>query len=124
MITDGSWKASLHASTGWQDTSFNDASWANADSLGGVESSIEFLQWNADAGMYDWPGYDGISPFLSQYPLRAMKVGHVYPNAGTVSHVDALTQAAPGAEFEVKLPRTRVDAYQRRRLRSTLGARL
>lgn len=73
VITDGSWKASLHASIDWQDASFNDASWANADSLGGVESSIEFLQWNADAGMYDWPGYDGISPFLSQYHLRAIR---------------------------------------------------
>ncbi|MGH9586426.1 MAG: alpha-L-rhamnosidase C-terminal domain-containing protein [Acidobacteriaceae bacterium] len=111
VITDDSWEASLHASTGWQDTSFNDASWANADSLGGIESSIEFLQWNADAGMYDWPGYDGISPFLSQYHLQAMKVGHVYPNAGALSNVDALTQAAPGTELEVKLPQTRVDAY-------------
>ncbi|HUY81665.1 MAG TPA: alpha-L-rhamnosidase C-terminal domain-containing protein [Acidobacteriaceae bacterium] len=111
LITDRSWKASLHAANGWQDAGFNDAGWENADSLGGVESSIEFFQWNADAGLYDWPGYDGISPFLSQYALPAIKVSHVNSNTGTLSHVDALTQKDAGAEFEVELPQAREDAY-------------
>jgi len=111
VITDGNWKASLHASAGWQNVDFDDSSWENADSLGGIESSIEFFQWNADAGMYDWPGYDGISPFLAQYHLRAMAVNHVYPDAGTLDNVDALTQATPAAEFEVRLPQMREDAY-------------
>jgi alpha-L-rhamnosidase len=111
VITDSSWKASLHASSGWQNASFNDAAWDNADSLGGIESSIEFFQWNADAGMYAWPGYDGISPFLSQYHLRAMKVDHVFPVAGTLTNVDALTQQNGNAEFEVALPQGHADAY-------------
>lgn len=111
VITDGSWKASLHAAAGWQGADFDDAGWENADSLGGIESSIEFFQWNADAGMYDWPGYDGISPFLAQYHLRAVKVSHVYPDAGTLTNVDALTQGTSGAELEVALPQARESAY-------------
>lgn len=112
VITDSSWKTSLHSVAGWQSVDFNDAGWKNADSLGGIESSIEFFQWNADAGLYDWPGYDGISPFLSQYHLAPMKVNHVYPDAGTLSNVEALTQGSGGGtEFRVELPSTRVDAH-------------
>jgi hypothetical protein len=112
VMTDGQWKASLHAAAGWENAGFNDANWANADSLGGVESSIEFFQWNADAGMYAWPGYDGISPFLAQYRLRPVQVTHVNPDAGSLSDVESLTQGADGrAEFQVSLPSARVDAY-------------
>ena len=45
-----------------QQPGFDDQSWHNADTLGGIEGSMEFFQWNANAGMYAWPGYDGICP--------------------------------------------------------------
>ena len=53
------------------------------DSLGPIESSIDLLQWNADAGMYDWPGYDGISPFPRTDPASPVSVNHVYGGVGT-----------------------------------------
>ena len=63
----------------------------NADSPGGIEGSIEFFQWNADAGMYAWPGYDGISPFLAQYHLAPVKVSNV-SRTGKLTSVDSLTE--------------------------------
>ena len=107
LISDAHWKASMNPAAGWENASFNDSSWTAADSLGSPDSSINFLQWNADAGLYNWPGYDGISPFLEQYSLQAMSVRDVYNGAGQINHVDALTDAnAPDAqsEFRVQLP--------------------
>jgi hypothetical protein len=104
LITDAQWKATLHAATNWQDLSFDDSAWPNADSLGGIESSIDFFQWNADTGLYDWPGYDGISPFLERYHLAPMKISHDYNGIGQLTNVDALTSHS-GAEFTAELPR-------------------
>jgi len=112
LISNGSWKASVHAASGWQKTTFNDAAWRNADSLGSIESSIEFLQWNADAGLYNWPGYEGISPFLEQYSLPAVTVTHVYAGLGSFDHLGAITQAkmsGGGNQFSVHLPSSRVE---------------
>ena len=104
VTSDAQWKATLHAPAGWQSASFDDSTWPTADSLGGVESSIEFFQWNADAGMYAWPGYDGISPFLDQYRLRPVKVSHDFGGVGTVKGMDSLLGVAPaGVEFSVRL---------------------
>ena len=101
VITDATWKASMIGPEGWSGMAFNDGDWKAADSLGGVESSIEFLQWNADAGMYDWPGYEGISPFLAQYALKPVKVTHVSAGLGQFGDFEGLKAA--GA-FTVKLP--------------------
>ena len=30
---------------------------------------MEMFQWNADAGLYNWPGYDGISGYLAHMPI-------------------------------------------------------
>jgi hypothetical protein len=112
MMSDGHWKAMTGtAPAGWQSASYNDASWPDADDLGGIESSIDLYQANADAGMYAWPGYDGISPFLAHYPLDAMRVTHVYDGTGTVTHADALTGNASGGELTVKLPENRVSFH-------------
>ena len=51
LISDGQWKASMQHVDNWQNAAFDDRGWPDADSLGGIESSIEFFQWNADAGM-------------------------------------------------------------------------
>lgn len=109
VLSDAHWKASLHAADGWQNAAFDDSGWAAADDLGGIESSINFFQWNADAGMYAWPGYDGISPFLAQYHLAPVKVSHVYEGVGNISGTDALSNHnANGAALEVKLPTAQV----------------
>jgi alpha-L-rhamnosidase len=105
LVSDAQWKASLRASGDWQSAAFDDSSWADAESLGGIESSIEFFQWNADAGMYEWPGYDGISPFLAQYHLSPMKVTHEYAGLGELNGFESLTQSVPsGAALSVQLP--------------------
>ncbi len=106
LISDAQWKASMQSAPGWQTTAFDDTQWPKADSLGGIESSIEFFQWNADAGLYDWPGYEGISPFLAQYELPPTTVSGVYAGLGHLEHADALTKntASSPDEFTVHLP--------------------
>ena len=99
-ISNGQWKASMTAAEGWESASFDDSEWENADNLGAIESSIEFFQWNADAGMYDWPGYDGISPFLEQYKLDPVTVSHVYGGTGEIANAQALMNGGSG-EFTV-----------------------
>lgn len=105
VTSDAQWKASLHSSTDWQNATTDDSGWESVDDLGGIESSINFFQWNVDAGMYAWPGYDGISPFLARYPLAPVAVSHVYAGVGSISGADGLTK---GAAFEVKLPTAHV----------------
>jgi len=105
LVSDAQWKASMQASGDWKSAAFDDSGWPAADSLGGIESSIEFFQWNADAGMYAWPGYDGISPFLGQYHLPPMKVTDEYGGFGELHGFESLTQAhASDTELTVELP--------------------
>ena len=111
LISDAQWKASMHVAPGWQTAALDDRAWAAADSLGGIESSIEFFQWNADAGMYAWPGYDGISPFLDRYPLPPDAISHVYSGTGKLTDVDVMAGPGPhGEEFTVDLPAESVSA--------------
>lgn len=112
VMSNGQWKATAQAvPEGWQNASFNDASWPAADDLGGIESSIDLFQANADAGMYAWPGYDGISPFLAHYSLDAMKVGNVFGGVGTVKNAQALTQGSTAGELTVILPKDHVSIH-------------
>jgi alpha-L-rhamnosidase len=61
---------------------------------------------DADAGMYDWPGYDGISGYLAHMniPARGLLAG--YAGRGRFSNAEALTAAetAEAGEFGVRLP--------------------
>ncbi|MGC8550743.1 MAG: alpha-L-rhamnosidase C-terminal domain-containing protein [Acidobacteriaceae bacterium] len=109
VMSDSHWKAMKGtAPQGWQDANFNDGSWPVAEDLGGIENSIDLFQANADAGMYAWPGYDGISPFLAHYSLDAMKVKNVYGGAGTVENAKALTGDNAAGLFTVMLPKKHV----------------
>jgi hypothetical protein len=101
LISDPSWKATTHAPDGWQAATFDDSSWPAVDARGPIESNIDFFQWNNDAGLYDWPGYEGASPFLAHVYLPASQVLDVYPGNGSFDNVDALTQADPQHEFAV-----------------------
>ncbi len=42
-------------------------------SLGSIEGTGDFFQWNADTGLYEWPGYLGESPYLANYSLEPVK---------------------------------------------------
>lgn len=110
LLSNAQWKATMHAGADWYSPAFNDTAWSAADSLGSIEGSIEFFQWNGDAGLYDWPGYEGISSFLVQYPLTAVKVSHVYKGTGSFRNTDALTVANTAANFTVDLPTSSVSA--------------
>jgi len=105
VMSDAHWKATAEAApAGWQTATFDDSNWPPADDLGGIESSIDLFQANADAGMYAWPGYDGISPFLAHYSLDAMNVSRVYGGTGEVKNAEALTEDTAGGELTVELP--------------------
>ena len=110
VISDLQWKASVQGAPGWQNPTFDDSSWPAPDSLGGIESSIEFFQWNADAGMYAWPGYDGISPFLAHYPLAPVSVTHAYSGTGQLTNTESVTGISAAADLTVMLPADHVSA--------------
>ncbi len=99
LISDAQWKTAEKSADGWQDASFDDSRWEPADSLGGIESSMEFYQWNGDGGMYAWPGYDGISPFLAHFKLAPVALSHVYSGSGALENKDSLLKPGSGAEF-------------------------
>lgn len=105
VMSDAHWEASLHTAEGWQNAPFDDSGWKSVDDLGGIEGSINFFQWNVDAGMYAWPGYDGVSPFLARYSLVPVAVSRVYAGVGNISGAENLTK---GGELQVKLPAAQV----------------
>ena len=106
LISNSEWKAATQSADGWQAANFDDASWPAVDAEGSIEGNIDFFQWNDDAGMYDWPGYEGASPFLAHVYLPAAKVQDAYPGNGSFQNVDALTAApspAAARQFTVHL---------------------
>lgn len=106
MHSGSDWKSSTVAQSGWQSASFHDAAWKPVMSLGGIESNIELFQWNADAGLYDWPGYDGISPFLAHLPLHVDKVLASYAGRGSFEELGNLT--SDSGDVMVHLPAAQV----------------
>ena len=110
VVSDARWKGSTSGANGWEGAGFNDSTWGPVKDLGGIEGSIDLLQWNADAGLYDWPGYDGISPFLAHIPLRAVSVNHAYAGSGLFHNLEALSGSQHGPEeFSVEFPARRAE---------------
>jgi hypothetical protein len=107
LISDKQWKSATAelAPEGWQRARFDDAKWGAVQSIGSIESSIELFQWNADAGLYDWPGYDGISGFLAHTPIPASGILAHYAGRGNFTYLESLTGGA--GEFGVRLPALR-----------------
>ena len=101
LISDAQWKTAEKPASGWQEAAFDDRAWEPADSLGGIESSMEFYQWNGDGGMYAWPGYDGISPFLAHFKLAPVALTHVYSGSGALENKESLITPGSTAEFTV-----------------------
>ena len=102
MHSGPEWRSSTTAEKGWEQAGFHDAAWKPVEAFGGIESNIEIFQWNADAGLYDWPGYDGISPFLARMPLRVMSVMASYAGRGSFDGLKSLTMAR--VSFDVICP--------------------
>jgi hypothetical protein len=105
LHSDTSWRSTVTPQPGWQQSNLPDASWPHVDTLGGVESNLNFFQWSVDAGMYGWPGYRGMSSFLRNYVLPPASVTHIYPGAATLSDPQALTRAdGPGLTVTLQQP--------------------
>jgi alpha-L-rhamnosidase len=98
----------------WSEPSFDDSSWQPVESLGPIESNVDFFQWSADAGMYGWPGYMGMSPALRTFPLAPVAATHVFAGHATFSHLSSLTSPNAHEPFKVTdaspAPTTDVDA--------------
>jgi hypothetical protein len=90
LLSDATWKCELSPGKGWELQGFDDRAWENAKSLGGIEESSGFFQSNEDAGLYLWPGYDGISPFLAHTALMANEMDYGFEGMGKFSNLSAL----------------------------------
>ncbi len=53
--------------------SFDDSAWQHVESLVPIEANIDLRQWSLDAGMYGWPGYRGMSPWLRTLDLKPVR---------------------------------------------------
>jgi len=106
FISGPGWKATRDAANNWQNISFDDSGWPDADALGSIEGNIDFFQWNRDAGLYQWPGYEGASAFLAHTFLPAAEVRDIYiSGGGSYDNTDALTSPDqnPAHEFTVRM---------------------
>jgi len=108
LISNTRWKASSVGTPGWEAPGFDDSGWPAAKNLGNIEGDIDFFQSNADAGLYRWPGYDGISPFLIHLPFAATALPELRSGSGRFEGLETLTsdrrgpvtivQSSPGAD--------------------------
>ncbi len=105
MRSGKDWKSSAVATKGWESAGFDDTAWKPVQSIGGIESSLELFQWNADAGLYNWPGYEGISGYLAHMNVPANGILATYAGRGSFTNLEALTKDS-AADFAVKLPST------------------
>jgi alpha-L-rhamnosidase len=101
MVSDGTWQgcavgpATLSASSlrTISSASYDSSNWPAVTSLGTIESNIAFFQWNADAGMYSWPGYVGASSYLRHFVLKPMKATSVYTGSAVLEGIDRLADS-------------------------------
>ena len=105
-ISDKQWKSAVSVPEGWERAAFDDSKWKPVESIGAIESSIDMFQWNADAGLYDWPGYDGISGYLAHTPIPASGILAHYAGRGSLENLASLTGGA--GEFSVRMPAVRL----------------
>jgi hypothetical protein len=104
VITNRNWRSHVGLVDGdWMNTDFDDSAWPGVESLGPVESDVDLMQWSADAGMYGWPGYRGMSSSLRNFVLPPAQMTHVYDGNGSFEHLDELTSERPSEDFAVTL---------------------
>jgi hypothetical protein len=92
LVSDATWKCDFRFHEGWEQQGLDDRAWPNARSLGSIEEKSDFFQGNEDAGMYRWPGYDGISPFLAHTVLRAKELIYGFEGMGNLHNSSALLE--------------------------------
>ncbi|WP_035346874.1 alpha-L-rhamnosidase C-terminal domain-containing protein [Edaphobacter aggregans] len=109
VLTDTNWRSTTARTSRWQDPAFNDRDWLPAASLGSIEDNIDLFQWNADAGMYAWPGYMGMSQSLRTFELKPQTVTHIYAGRSRLTNLDALTKPS-ATPFAITLPGIVTDA--------------
>ncbi len=114
LISDASWKSSLTADSDWQSAGFSDSSWTPVAAMGPIESSLNFMQANDDAGLYRWPGYLGVSKFMDHTTLPVQKVDQIFTGRSRYENLDALTRAGAnaGKDFTVQLASATVPEQQ------------
>lgn len=104
-ISDRSWRSIAGSEDKiiehWAEPDFDDSSWPLVESLGRIESNVDFLQWSADAGMYGWPGYMGMSSWLRTFTMPAAAVTHVFSGGASFRNLESLTKEDPTALFAV-----------------------
>lgn len=109
-ISNGKWRSIVETTDKpvdhWAEPDFDDTSWPGVASLGPIESNVDFLQWSADAGMYGWPGYMGMSPWLHTFSMSAAAVTHVFPGGASFGNLASLTGEHPTALFTVTNQKT------------------
>jgi hypothetical protein len=102
VISDDHWRSIVGTpNSNWTGAAFDDSNWKPVQSLGPIESNVDFFQWSADAGMYGWPGYLGQSSTLLTLPLRPIAVTHIFSGAAKFFNLSALTTPNPSAPFSV-----------------------
>jgi hypothetical protein len=90
VVSDASWRSSLKAPEGWTAAEFDDSGWPAVQTLGALGSRSDFLQWNADAGLYAWPGYAGIGPAMRTFRLAPVSVRDIVQPASMPDAKDSL----------------------------------
>ncbi len=113
LITDQSWRSTTTPAEHWQDSTFDDHAWPAAASLGPIEGNVDLFQWNADAGMYAWPGYMGMSSALRTFALQPQTVSHLYAAHAQIENLSTLTETSAQTSthpFTITLSGTPTDA--------------
>ncbi len=77
VVSDGSWRSSLDPASNWASPLFDDTVWPTVQTLGALGSRSDFLQWNADAGLYAWPGYSGIGAAMRTFRIAPVSIHDV-----------------------------------------------
>ena len=103
VSSNATWRSTITAEAGWEQPGFSDTSWPLVATLGGIESRVEFYQWNLDAGLYDWPGYMGMSSTLRTYTLAPVAVTHPVTQTGEGADTSALALVDFGREVAGRL---------------------
>ena len=92
LISSALWRSTLTPGEGWQQASYDDHDWPLVQSLGGIESSSEFYQWYADAGIFNWPGYIGVSSRLRRYRMLPERVAVQTEGGARFERVESLAK--------------------------------
>ena len=95
-VSDGAWRSTLQASADWMSPSFDDSAWPTVQTLGALGSRSDFLQWSADAGLYAWPGYSGISPAMRTFRIAPVSIRDVTGKEGLVAPAAGKFTVSPG----------------------------